>query len=694
MTAECDVASAVRGRVIRSGSGVRAATLTRLAALEDRVRAAVAGGQLADPATVDALRGLVVTDQQAMRIASNGPSAPLAGGPLGPLDGSPLEQLAERLGLDTIDLDLLLIAAAPDLDPRYEQLFGYLHDDVTQRRASIGLSLRLTGHELTDVAARRRFAPDSPLRRAGLVDVVDEVRPFLTRPLRVPDRIVTALLDDEQDPLGSGRIAHELMVVVEPMMETTPWITSLAASLEAGISFVHVEDRPELTAVALAASAVVLAKGVAVVVELAEGRDAVAAVEAARREAMLTGGGLVIDHVNVLVDSNVPTLDQLAAAPIPVVVVGRGRWRPEWAEHVPLALVAPPLDEVERDACWTRALGGEFGDAAAITSAFRLGPQRIERAATAARLAARHRGGPLESADIHAGARLQNASGLQRLARRIEPVAGWSDLVVTAQVSAALREVTARVRHRALVLDGWQLRRGGGRGDGLTAMFSGPSGTGKTLAAEVIARELGVDLHTVDLATVVDKYIGETEKNLDRIFDEAEQVNTVLFFDEADALFGKRSEVRDARDRYANVEVAYLLQRMERFDGLAILATNLRLNIDDAFARRLDVTVDFPKPKAAERLRLWVHLIGRRLPLDDTVDLPFLADSFDIAGGSIRNVVVTAAYLAAEAGRDVTMTDFVRGVAREYNKLGLLCLEHEFGAWYASIDASGEAAAV
>ena len=298
---------------------------------------------------------------------------------------------------------------------------------------------------------------------------------------------------------------------------------------------------------------------------------------------------------------------------------------------------------------------------------------------------ARHRGSPLRAADIHSGARLQNAAGLQRLARRIEPVAGWSDLVVTPTVAAALHELTTRVRHRALVLDGWQMRRGGGRGDGLTAMFSGPSGTGKTLAAEVIARELGVDLHTVDLATVVDKYIGETEKNLDRIFDEAEQVNTVLFFDEADALFGKRSEVRDARDRYANVEVAYLLQRMERFDGLAILATNLRLNIDDAFARRLDVTVDFPKPRSAERLRLWVHLVGRHLPLDDTVDLPFLAESFDLAGGSIRNIVVTAAYLAAEAGRDATMTDFVRGVAREYNKLGLLCLEHEFGPWHGCI---------
>jgi SpoVK/Ycf46/Vps4 family AAA+-type ATPase len=238
------------------------------------------------------------------------------------------------------------------------------------------------------------------------------------------------------------------------------------------------------------------------------------------------------------------------------------------------------------------------------------------------------------------------------------------------------------------VLDDWGLRRGGGRGDGITALFAGPSGTGKTLCAEVVAGELGLDLHTVDLATVVDKYIGETEKNLDRIFAEAEQVNTVLFFDEADALFGKRSEVKDARDRYANVEVAYLLQRMERFDGLAVLATNLRLNMDDAFARRLDLVVDFPQPEPTERLRLWRHLIGPKVPLDHTVDLEFLADAFELAGGNIRNVAVTAAYLAADAGRAVSMVDLVRGVAREYRKLGRLCLPHEFGEWHGALDES------
>jgi SpoVK/Ycf46/Vps4 family AAA+-type ATPase len=235
------------------------------------------------------------------------------------------------------------------------------------------------------------------------------------------------------------------------------------------------------------------------------------------------------------------------------------------------------------------------------------------------------------------------------------------------------------------VLDGWGLRRGGGRGDGITGLFAGPSGTGKTLAAEVIAHDLGLDLYTVDLATVVDKYIGETEKNLDRIFTEAERVNGVLFFDEADALFGKRSEVKDARDRYANVEVAYLLQRMERFDGLAILASNLRANLDEAFARRLDVVVEFPQPDEEQRLALWAHAFGPGVPIDDDVDLAFCAKAFELTGGHIRNIVVTSAFLAADRGGLVTMADVILGVEREYRKLGRLCSVSEFGPYHSLV---------
>ncbi|HEY1177396.1 MAG TPA: ATP-binding protein, partial [Phytomonospora sp.] len=235
-------------------------------------------------------------------------------------------------------------------------------------------------------------------------------------------------------------------------------------------------------------------------------------------------------------------------------------------------------------------------DAAAATAHFVLGALAVRRAADAADVAARCDDTSVDIAHLRYVARGQNAAGLERLARRVEPTVDWRDLVLPENVLAGLRELAARARHRDTVLGEWRMRPGGGRGRGVTGLFAGDSGTGKTMSAEVIATGLGLDLYTVNLATVVDKYIGETEKNLERIFTEAAGVNGVLLFDEADAIFGKRSEVRDAHDRYANVESAYLLQRMETFDGLAILATNLRANLDEAFTRRLDIVVDFPVP--------------------------------------------------------------------------------------------------
>ena len=248
----------------------------------------------------------------------------------------------------------------------------------------------------------------------------------------------------------------------------------------------------------------------------------------------------------------------------------------------------------------------------------------------------------------------------------------------------ALRDVAARARHRDTVLTQWRMRRGGGRGIGVTALFAGDSGTGKTMSAEVIATDLGLDLYTVNLATVVDKYVGETEKNLERIFTEAAGVNAVLFFDEADAIFGKRSEVRDAHDRYANIESAYLLQRMETFDGLAVLATNLRANIDEAFTRRLDAIVDFPAPTADLRRSLWERCLAPPLPVADDVDLDFLRRAFELSGGQHplrrRSPPRTS---PPPTGTPVTMTHVVTAVEQEYRKLGRLVLEREFGRYHA-----------
>jgi SpoVK/Ycf46/Vps4 family AAA+-type ATPase len=293
----------------------------------------------------------------------------------------------------------------------------------------------------------------------------------------------------------------------------------------------------------------------------------------------------------------------------------------------------------------------------------------------------------LEPSDLQAGARAQNAAGLEQLARRIAPRASWSDLVLPRVIEGQLRALAGRVRQRGRVLDDWKLASAASRGRGVTVLFAGDSGTGKTMSAEVVAHSLGLDLYVIDLSSVVDKYIGETEKNLDRIFAEADRVNGVLLFDEADAIFGKRSEVKDARDRYANVEVAYLLQRMEQFEGVAILTTNLRANVDEAFLRRIDVLVEFAVPDPDSRTRLWAKQLRPQLPVTDDIDVAFLAHSFELSGGNIRNIVLAAAFEAAEADTEVSMAHLIRATAAEYRKLGRLCVEAEFGPYYVALRA-------
>ena len=329
---------------------------------------------------------------------------------------------------------------------------------------------------------------------------------------------------------------------------------------------------------------------------------------------------------------------------------------------------------IDQRVLWESALvsGGQDVELADGMVAFGAGPSEAERVVRSALVDASIHGRATVTLDeLRAAARRTNAPGLEQLSTRIVPAIGWDDVVLPDESLAELRRLSDRIRFAPVVYDGWGLRRGGGRGEGTVALFAGESGTGKTHAAEAVAAELGLELHTIDLSTVVDKYIGETEKNLERVFRAAEGVNTVLFFDEADALFGKRSEVSDARDRYANIEVSYLLQRLERFRGLAILATNLRGNLDDAFARRLTSVIDFPPPDAAMRARLW-RLMLRNVPLEGGLDITALAERFELTGGGIRNAVVEAAFRAASAGRNVGERELIDAIAAEYQKVGRL----------------------
>ncbi|MGH9885097.1 MAG: ATP-binding protein, partial [bacterium] len=405
---------------------------------------------------------------------------------------------------------------------------------------------------------------------------------------------------------------------------------------------------------------------------------------AASREAGLRGAGIVAGPVETLADRGAGAVRAFAECRPPVILVGSRPWDPTWAREAALLLDAPVPTIGQRHELWLGSLNGERPvdfDPAVVTLAFRLAPDQIIRAAEAARRVTVAADRPMTVADISSGARAQNAAGLERLARRIEPAVGWDDLILPDATEAQIHELTARARHRDKVIGEWGMGGGNSRRQGITALFAGDSGTGKTLSAEVLAGDLGFDLYVIDLSTVVDKYIGETEKNLDRIFTEADRVNGVLLFDEADALFGKRSEVKDARDRYANVEVAYLLQRMESFDGLAILTTNLRANVDEAFIRRLDAIVDFALPEQEHRLLLWERNLTPAVPRADDVDLEFLARKFKLSGGDIRNICVAAAYLAAAEDRELSMTDLIRATEREYQKLGRLTVEAEFGQY-------------
>ncbi|MGW2250125.1 ATP-binding protein [Kitasatospora sp. NPDC001660] len=672
----------------------------RLHRVEQRVRAAVHERRADDPDPDDPYRGQYLGPEAVERILA---ASAAAGGGRATFDdppppGSRLARLSAAFGLLPVDVELLLVALAPDLDTRFEQLYGYLHDDLTQRRATIGLALELCGLRGAG-AGRLRFSARAPLIAGGLLEITEPERPLLSRALRVPDRVTAHLLgDDEPDDAlaGLARRAATSNAVTEPADQ----LRALAA--DGGL--VHLLDRAGHAA-PLAVAALAADGRPPLVVDAAAlaARPPGAVVRVLAREARLGGGGVVLgplDRLEPERPERAALLRELCAAltGVPLIVHGPQGWDPAWARESPVVVTVPPPDARGLAEQWARALGGVPGhreppplseELAEAVAAYRVDREKLERAAAvAARTAAAERR-PVRADDLRVAVRAQNAAGLARLAHRIEPAVGWADLVLPPPTEGRLRELVLRARHRDQVLGQWRMRPGGGRGNGVIALFAGESGTGKTMSAEVVAAELGMELYVVELSTVVDKYIGETEKNLERVFTEAAQVNGVLLFDEADALFGKRSKVEDAHDRHANLETAYLLQRMESFEGIAVLTSNLRANLDDAFTRRLDVIAEFPLPDEAQRRLLWDRCLGPRLPRGDDLDLDFCARNFELTGGSIRACAVSAAYLAAGTGAALGMAQLVAAVVGEYRKLGRLVLESEFGPWLGVLGDAG-----
>jgi hypothetical protein len=346
--------------------------------------------------------------------------------------------------------------------------------------------------------------------------------------------------------------------------------------------------------------------------------------------------------------------------------------------------VAKPASQEQRTT-WEGALGPVSqslnGHIDTLVSQFNLGSQAIRSAGADA--LGRFAGTDGTASDLATAlwdaCRIQARPRLDDLAQRIDPSTAWQDLVLPEAQRRVLRDVAIHVRQRSRVYEQWGFAGKGSRGLGISALFAGASGTGKTMAAEVLAHDLRLDLYRIDLSSTVSKYIGETEKNLRRIFDAAEEGGAILLFDEADALFGKRSEVKDSHDRYANIEVGYLLQRMEAYRGLAVLTTNLKNSLDTAFLRRIRFVVQFPFPDQVQRAEIWRRVFPPDTPTEG-LDMSLLA-RLNVAGGNIRNIALHAAFLAAESGQPVRMSHVLQAAQSEYSKLEKPLTEVEVAGW-------------
>jgi hypothetical protein len=404
----------------------------------------------------------------------------------------------------------------------------------------------------------------------------------------------------------------------------------------------------------------------------------------AARESILTDACYFVDVRDAEPHHAREALRFVDSLPGPVLV---GASRPPTLQRPSLSYRLPDMDESCRTEVWVDGLGAVDCDfdrtalARQLAAVFRIGPSGIGDAVAAASRRALDEERPVADSDVSWAARVtaesQGPSTYPTFVRNYAARAHWCDLVLPADSRRQLEDLTQQLRYRAVVDGEWAMHRASARGRAITALFTGPSGTGKTLAAEVLANELGLELLAVDLSLVVDKYIGETEKRLATAFDVAERRGGLLFFDEADALFGKRSDVRDAHDRYANIEVDFLLQRLEAFSGLAILATNQRGHLDPAFMRRIRFSIDFPFPDAVARAEIWRRMLAPPVPTE-ALDIDALA-RLEVAGGNIQSIALNAAFLGAAEGGMVTMDHLWRAARREYAKIDRLVQVGEFG---------------
>lgn len=619
---------------------------------------------------------------------------------------APLRELARAFDLSAFDLDVLVIVLAPELDLRYERIYAFLQDDVTRRRPTIDLALNLLCTTVEEKLQRRsHFAATAPLMRHHLLNFITEpnqTQPsFLAQPLKIDPPILWFLLGREEldsrlasfcqvseSPFPSLK---ELLLDAQTKQALNQLIQQTSSARQSLILHFQgpqgVGKQQVAAAIASELSTSLLVVHLNRTIALDAGFEFL--LQLLWRETELHRRILYLDEIEELERLEQPLpyqqfLKFVSEIQGITILAGHRPWINPLASEIDVISIPFPLPDFEqRRNYWQSHLAAAGIDLDPqelniLADRFRLTPAQIAGTVMATQNQMRWKS--VQDADkpspselmneLCRAARAQSSQDLNLWARKVEPKYVWDDIVLPTDQLAQLQEICDQVKYQQVVYRTWGFDRKLSLGRGVNVLFAGPPGTGKTMASEVIAHELGLELYKIDLSQVVSKYIGETEKNLDRVFTAAQSANAILFFDEADALFGKRSEVKDAHDRYANIEVGYLLQKMEEYEGVAILATNLRQHLDDAFVRRIQVIIDFPFPDAEYRQRIWQVVFPPPAPLGDDIDFELLAREIKLTGANIKNIGLAAAFYAANEGETIHMKHLIKAAQREYQKLG------------------------
>lgn len=600
---------------------------------------------------------------------------------------SAIDRLCELFTLSPFERDVLLLCAGVELDSAFGSLYAAANGN---QRPYPTFSLALAALPEPHWSA---LLPAAPLRRWRLLEL-GSGDALTTSHLRIDERVLHYLA-------GLSCIDARLSGLIEPAQPAGNlppsyrkltqdiarlWSQSTAAGSWPFINLCGSEHEPKESILASAGAQfgiqTYVLRGADIPTAAVE-REAL--LRLWERESALTGSVLLLDASECEIGPHALAFIENSRATL--VIASREPVRSCRRRIVRFDVNKPAA--AEQQMLWQEALGPIAaklnGRLDTLVSQFSLGRQQIHSASSMA-LAGIESVGPVSTVPenqisevLWDACRAQARSHLDDLAERIEAIAGWSDLVLPQAQIQSLHEIAGQVRQRTTVYEGWQFATKGKRGLGISALFAGASGTGKTMAAEVLAGELRLDLYRIDLSQVVSKYIGETEKNLRRVFDGAEESGAVLLFDEADALFGKRSEVKDSHDRYANIEISYLLQRMESYRGLAILTTNMKSALDPAFLRRIRFIIQFPFPDVARRAEIWRRILPEKTPTDN-LDWNKLA-RLNVTGGHIRSIALNAAFFAADDGEPIRMSHLLRAARGEYSKLEKPMTDAEIGGW-------------